>query len=283
MPTNQVFALESSPGNSVIYIGTSNGAIRWDGNNADAFPRGSSWNLQPAQFFDFAIDSGISGGSIYAGTNIGVCQYSVATLGLNDCVNAQDGMPNWGVNAVGFNSTTIFGGTTNGVGLIDKSSLNVYDTWEAGTQTNSAMVEVIDDIAYIGLTGVGVARYDIPNNKWLPTWTESNVLDGGNGDVSGLVADFRPGQIWIGGADGFQLINVTTGAEVYDIEKTSSLWDFEMVTLTIYTSTETPYTITSSTLQIASLESILQTLHQNLHLMQGRKLMKMVAMYTAWR
>ena len=41
---------------------------------------------------------------------MGVCQYSVATLGLNDCVNAQDGMPNWGVNAVGFNGSTIFGG-----------------------------------------------------------------------------------------------------------------------------------------------------------------------------
>ena len=224
LPTNQVFALESFSG--LLFIGTSNGAIRWDGNTATALPRGSTWNLQPSQFFDFAIESGITGGSIYAGTNIGVCQYSVATLALIDCVNAQDGMPNWGVNAVGFNSTTIFGGTTNGVGLIDKSSRNVYDTWEAGTVTNSAMVEVIDDIAYIGLTGVGVARYDIPNNKWLPTWTENNVLDGGNGDVSGLVADFRPGQIWIGGSDGFQLINVTTGAEVYDIEKTSSLWDF---------------------------------------------------------
>ena len=84
-----------------MIIGTSNGAIRWDGNTATALPRGSTWNLQPSQFFDFAIDSGIAGGSIYAGTNMGVCQYSVATLGLVDCVNAQDGMPNWGVSAVG--------------------------------------------------------------------------------------------------------------------------------------------------------------------------------------
>ena len=224
LPTNQVYALESYSGNSNMIIGTSNGAIRWDGNTATALPRGSSWNLQPAQFFDFAIDSGISGGSIYAGTNIGVCQYSVATLGLNDCVNAQDGMPNWGVSAVGFNGTTIFGGTNNGVGLIDKSSLSVYDTWEAGEDTDNALVEVIDDIAYIGLNGIGVARYDIANNDWLPTWTESNVLDGGNGDLTSLAADIRPGHIWVGGADGFQLINVTTGSEVYDIEKTGSLY-----------------------------------------------------------
>ena len=198
LPSNQVYAIEASPSNSVLYIGTSNGAIRWDGNTATEFPTGNSWNLQPAQFFDFAIDSGIAGGSIYAGTNIGVCQYSVATLGLNDCVNAQDGMPNWGVSAVGFNGSTIFGGTNNGVGLIDKSTLSVYDTWEAGEDTDNALVEVIDDIAYIGLNGIGVARYDIPNNQWLPTWTESNVLDGGNGDLTGLVADIRPGQIWIG-------------------------------------------------------------------------------------
>ena len=126
--------------------------------------------------------------------------------------------------AVGFNGSTIFGGTSNGVGLIDKSSLNVYDTWEAGEETDNALVEVIGNIAYIGLNGIGVARYDIANNDWLPTWTESNVLDGGNGDVTSLVADIRPNLIWVGGADGFQLINVTTGSEVYDIEKTGSLY-----------------------------------------------------------
>ena len=224
LPTNQVYAIEAYPGNSGLYIGTSNGAIYWDGNSATALSRGGSWNLQPSQFFDFAVDASVSGGSVYAGTNIGVCKYSVATLAIDDCVNAQDGMPNWGVSAVGVNGSTIFGGTSNGVGLIDKSSLNVYDTWEAGEDTDNALVEVIDDIAYIGLNGVGVARYDIPNNEWLPTWTESNVLDGGNGELTGLVADIRPGQIWIGGADGFQLINVTTGSEVYDIEKTSSLY-----------------------------------------------------------
>ena len=224
LPSNQVFALESYPGNSGIYIGTSNGALYWDGNSATELSRGSSWNLQPTQFFDFAVDTTVSGGSIYAGTNIGVCKYSVATLAINDCVNAQDGMPNWGVSAVGFNGSTIFGGTSNGVGLIDKSSFSVYETWEAGEDTDNALVEVIDDIAYIGLNGIGVARYDIPNNNWLQTWTTSNVLDAGNDEVTGLVADFRPGHIWVGGADGFQLLNVTTGAEVYDIEKTSSLY-----------------------------------------------------------
>ena len=224
LPSSQVYAIEANSGNSGLFIGTSNGAVYWDGNSASELSTGGSWNLQPSQFFDFAIDASTSGGTVYAGTNIGVCKYSVSTLAIDDCVNAQDGMPNWGVSAVGLNGSTIFGGTSNGVGLIDKSSLAVYDTWEAGEDTDNALVEVIDDIAYIGLNGIGVARYDIPNNQWLPTWTESNVLDGGNEDLTGLVADIRPGMIWIGGSDGFQLINVTTGSEEFDIEKTGSLY-----------------------------------------------------------
>ena len=224
LPSSQVYAIEANSANSGLFIGTSNGAVYWDGNSASELSTGGSWNLQPSQFFDFAIDASTSGGTVYAGTNIGVCKYSVSTLAIDDCVNAQDGMPNWGVSAVGLNGSTIFGGTSNGVGLIDKSSLNVYDTWEAGEDTDNALVEVIDDIAYIGLNGIGVARYDIPNNQWLPTWTESNVLDGGNEDLTGLVADIRPGMIWIGGSDGFQLINVTTGSEEFDIEKTGSLY-----------------------------------------------------------
>ena len=135
-------------------------------------------------------------------------------------------MPNWGVYSIGMNSSTVFGGTTSGVGIIDKSSFSVTGTWEAGEETDNALVVVIDDIAYIGLNGIGVARYDVPNNNWLTTWTEDNYLDGGNEEVTGLVADIRPGHIWVGGSDGFQLLNVTTGSEVYDIEKTSSLWDF---------------------------------------------------------
>ena len=224
LPSSQVYAIEANSANSGLFIGTSNGAVYWDGNSASELSTGGSWNLQPSQFFDFAIDASTSGGTVYAGTNIGVCKYSVSTLAIDDCVNAQDGMPNWGVSAVGLNGSTIFGGTSNGVGLIDKSSLTVYDTWEAGEDTDNALVEVIDDIAYIGLNGIGVARYDIPNNQWLPTWTENNVLDGGNEDLTGLVADIRPGMIWIGGSDGFQLINVTTGSEEFDIEKTGSLY-----------------------------------------------------------
>jgi len=225
LPSNQVFALEANSAKSGLFIGTADGAIYWNGNTASALSGGNNWNLQPSQFFDFALDPNSGGGLVYAGTNIGVCEYSISSLSINDCVNAQDGMPNWGVRSVGINGSTIFGGTFNGgVGLIDKSTLSVYDVWEAGEDTDNALIEVIDNIAYVGLNGIGVARYDITNNDWLPTWTENNVLDGGNEELTGLIADIRPGLIWIGGADGFQLINVSTGAEEADIEKTGSLY-----------------------------------------------------------
>ena len=218
LPSSQVYALKENTVLGGLYIGTGNGAIVWNGNTATELSRGGSWNLQPSQHFGFAFD----GSTTYSATNIGVCKYIQTTI--QDCVNAQDGMPNWGVYSIGMNSSTVFGGTTNGVGLIDKSSFTVTDTWEAGEDTDNSLVVVIDDVAYIGLNGIGVARYDIVNNNWLPTWTENNVLDGGNEEVTSLAADIRQGHIWVGGGDGFQLINVTTGSEVYDIEKTGSMY-----------------------------------------------------------
>ena len=108
--------------------------------------------------------------------------------------------------------------------LIDKSSFTVDDEWEATASTSDAIVEVVDDIAYIGLTGIGVARWDIANSEWLSTWTEDNVLDNGNEIVTSLIADIRPGYIWVGGRDGFQLIGTANGTEFYDIEKSNSLY-----------------------------------------------------------
>ena len=55
-------------------------------------------------------------------------------------------------------------------------------------------------------------------------WTDDNVLDDGNEDATALSVDINPNYIWVGGADGFQLLNATTGTEVYDIEKSSSLF-----------------------------------------------------------
>ena len=221
LPSNQIYALETDGSN--LYIGTQQGARKWDGNQLTSFGQGSSWQTRPQQFYDFAIDPSGSGGDLYAGTNIGVCKYSFPTMGIDDCQNVYDGMPNWATFSVGFDATYVYGGTTSGVGLITKSNFQHDYNWGQGTQTGNAVVEIMGDIAYIGTEGLGVLRYNITSNQWLVPFTEDNgVLDGGNDDVTGLVADIRPDMIWVGGSDGFQLINVTNGAEVYDIESTSN-------------------------------------------------------------
>lgn len=224
LPSNQIYALETDGYN--LYIGTQQGARKWDGTQATTFGQGSSWQTRPQQFFDFAIEPGTSGGSLYAGTNIGVCKYSIATMAINDCQNVYDGMPNWATYSVGVDNTYVYGGTTSGVGLITKSNFQHDYNWGEGTQTGNAVVEIMGDIAYIGTDGLGVMRYNITSNQWLVPFTEDNgVLDGGNDDVTGLVADIRSNLLWVGGSDGFQLINVTTGAEAYDIERNSNLYD----------------------------------------------------------
>ena len=232
LPSSNIYALEAD--GSDLYIGTSNGAVKWDGSSSSSFQTGGNWNTRPQQYFDFAV----SGGTVYVATNIGVCAWASNQVSSSNpnCLNVYDGMPNWAtysVEADGYGY--IFGGTNSGVGIITASPYEVIGEWEAGEQTQNAPVEVIDDIAYIGLNGIGVARYEISTNSWLTTWTEDNVLDNGNQFVTGLVADYgrlagsglgpaNPEQLWIGGEDGFQLIDVVNGVEIYDIEKSSNLF-----------------------------------------------------------
>ena len=226
LPSANVYALASDGGD--LLIGTQQGARKWNGQTASSFGQGSSWSTRPSQFFDLMVE----GNAIYAGTNIGLCKYTLSTLAIQDCVNAQDGMPNWAVYSVGTNATVVFGGTVSGVGLLDKSSFTWSENWENDFgQSGNAVVEIIGDVAFIGINGFGVLRYNLTTQQWLTPYTLDNVLDNGNEDVSGLAADIRPYHLWVGGADGFQLINVTSGQEVYDIERSSSL----------YTGTSEPY------------------------------------------
>ena len=178
-------------------------------------------------FYDFTI----LGSDLYVGTDRGVCKYPISTLQVDDCLNVYDGMPDWSTRTVATDGSKIYGGTNGGVGILTTSPFDVVDTWEAGEDTDNAPVEVIGDIAYIGLNGIGVARYEISTNSWLSTWTEYSgspsgnaILDPGNQDVTGLVADINPNQLWIGGEDGFQLIDVVNEVEVYDIEKNDPLY-----------------------------------------------------------
>ena len=178
LPSSNIYALASDGYN--LYIGTQQGARKWDGSQMTNFGQGSSWQTRPTQFYDFAVEASISGGSLYAGTNIGVCKYSIATMAINDCQNVQDGMPNWAAYSVHYDNNYVYGGTTSGVGLITKSTFQHDFNWGEGTQTENAVVEVMGDIAYIGTDGLGVLRYNITSNLWLTPFNEDNgVLDGG--------------------------------------------------------------------------------------------------------
>ena len=73
-------------------------------------------------------------------------------------MNVYDGMPNWATYSVGTDGSRVYGGTTQGVGILTISPFDVIDTWEAGEDTDNAPVEVIGDVAYIGLDGIGIAR-----------------------------------------------------------------------------------------------------------------------------
>ena len=226
LPSNEIYAMVSDGSN--LYLGGEDGAVKWDGVQSINFQgRGGSWVTNPDTFFDFVL----LGNDIYVGTDRGVCKYPTTTVQVDDCMNANDGMPDWETRAVGTDGTRIYGGTNDGVGILTVNPFDVVDTWEAGEDTDNAPIEVIGDVAYVGLNGIGIARYEISTNSWLPTWTEYSsspsgnaILDPGNQDVTGLVADINPNQLWIGGEDGFQLIDVTTGAEVYDIEKSDDLY-----------------------------------------------------------
>ena len=219
LPSNIVYAMISDGSN--LFIGGEDGAIKWDGSQAIDFQgRGNSWVTQPDTFFDFVL----LGNDIYVGTDRGVCKYPTSTVQVDDCINANDGMPDWQTRSVGTDGSRIYGGTNDGVGILTVNPFDVVDTWEAGEDTDNAPIEVIGDIAYIGLNGIGIARYEISTNSWLPTWTEDNILDNGNQFVTGLVADINQDQLWIGGEDGFQLIDVVNEVEVYDIEKSNSIY-----------------------------------------------------------
>ena len=104
LPSSQVLSLAANTNQGTLYIGTNNGAVMWNGNSATELTRGSSgtWTTNPSSHFGFAFD----GTTTYSATNIGVCYY--AQTSIQDCINAQDGMPNWGVYSIGINSTTVF-------------------------------------------------------------------------------------------------------------------------------------------------------------------------------
>lgn len=213
--------------NGNIWVGTENGLFQWDGSHINVASGstggggGGGWN-SPRTYY--SLDS--TSTEIYAGTNAGVCEFDLSSRQRGDCWDSGDGMPyNW-VRSVAVSGNTVLGGTWLGVGLINITSGNVDGTWEAGGSTGNAVVEVIGDIAYVALDGEGIARFDLNSGNWIQMWTAggSGALLNTNG-ITSMEPGILPNQLWIGGDDGFQLLDVINETELYDIQKSSNLYN----------------------------------------------------------
>ncbi|MDG1539317.1 MAG: hypothetical protein P8Q40_05245, partial [Candidatus Poseidonia sp.] len=201
--SDNVYSVEAS--GSDLWIGTDSGAWIWDGSTATKVLEGSFYE-RPRRFYDFELD----GNTMYAGTNLGLCMYSLSGnfVSVATC-NAY--LPIGQVTEVAVNSTTIFAGTNNGVYLIDKTTMTLVDTWTTDDDSEDAVVVVIDDVAYIGLSGIGVARWDITNGEWLTTWGDNVLGANGNLQITGMVEDVANRGLWVAGPQFFRLINTSTG------------------------------------------------------------------------
>ena len=222
LPSDDIYSVSVTNvrGSAELAIGTQSGAILWDGSSAYAVPGGRNWDERPGQHLEF-MDLG---SYLYAATNLGVCRWQLDSgggLDIDECLTVYDGMPNWATYSLGHNSTHLFGGTLSGVGVIAQSSFSVVDTWETLSADN-APVAVVGDVAYIGMDGIGVARWDMVNGAWLSLWKSSGVLD--TNGITGLVGGTQANTLWVGGDDGFQLIDVINATELVDIEKSSGLY-----------------------------------------------------------
>ena len=200
--SDNVYSVEAS--GSDLWIGTDSGAWIWDGATATKVLEGSFYE-RPRRFYDFELD----GNTMYAGTNLGLCMYSLSGNFVS-VATCSAYLPIGQVTEVAVNSTTIFAGTNNGVYLIDKTTMTLVDTWTTDDDSEDAAVVVIDDVAYIGLSGIGVARWDITNGEWLTTWSDG-VLGAGNTQITGMINDVANRGLWVAGPQYFKLVNTSTG------------------------------------------------------------------------
>ena len=161
---------------------------------------------------------------MWAGTNAGACRYTVqsTSIQLDECFNAGDGLPSTAARTLHLEGTDLYIGTWGGVAVFDVLTETTTTVWEAGTNTGNALVEVVDDVAYIGFDNLGVARYDLINRTWLTPWTdEPGGLLAGDG-ITSMVLNEDDVVLWIGGDFGVQALDVRNGSEVTHIPKSSA-------------------------------------------------------------
>ena len=62
------------------------------------------------------------------------------------------------------------------MGIIDTSTGTLVDVWTAAADSDQTDIVVVGSVAYLGVQGVGIARYDLNTETWLSTWDASSGL-----------------------------------------------------------------------------------------------------------
>ena len=185
-------------------------AASWDGTDYlqptwTVFPRSTS-GPDPFQFYEATSDAD----GIYIGTNRGACMWDWSLNGP-DCWSTDDGLPSRFVNTVAMlEANRLYAGTSEGVGIIDTSTGTLVDVWTAAADSDQTDIVVVGSVAYLGVQGVGIARYDLNTETWLSTWDASSGLIS-NDLITLLEEGEAPGTIWAGGYFGLVNIDTTTG------------------------------------------------------------------------
>lgn len=184
-----------------IWIGTGNGMRVWDGSRTNVVRTSGGW-WAPRVFYDLDWD----GVGMYAATQAGICSFNPSTLQQVACMDSDDGLPSDLIRSIRIINGTAYVGTGEGAAAVDMANSTVVANWTAGAWTNNAELVIINDIAYLGLNGDGIARYDLTLGDWLSPWTEdTNVLP--DDGISAMAPDPGTGNLWAAGAFGAILLD----------------------------------------------------------------------------
>jgi sugar lactone lactonase YvrE len=211
--SNEINALWTDTTTGNLYIATQRSLESWDGNSITEL-----YNDRTYQTYDITN----TGTYIYTATNSGLCRYTKSNFQFEECFTDDDGLPDTDVRSVVNEDPTLYVGTTGGVALFGIYNDTIYETWESGASSDGvAETAIIDNIVYVGLNNIGLARYDLTTSDWLQTWDGTlGVID--DIGITSITRDSNPNRLWVGGGNGIQLIDVVNSTEILHWADSSS-------------------------------------------------------------
>ena len=155
----------------------------------------------------------------------GLCIYQRDDLSLIECWN-NNPRATVQIDVTDGNSLTIpspnrlYVSTDHGAYLIDTLNETILQSWSSGGSTWNTPVIVWNDIAHLGVDGIGVARYDLNSQIWLPPWDASSGQIPDNG-VTALSDDLNNAHLWVGGDFGLVEIDMNSANQIQSWDHSS--------------------------------------------------------------